>query len=58
MYLTTQTGKRIIDHTTHLPLFNKPVELRIKQVSKQLGYTKQQLTWERVKIGISLLQIT
>ena len=36
MYLTTKSGKRIIDHNTHLPIFSKPVDMRIKQIRNEL----------------------
>ena len=53
--LLTKTGKKVIDHTTKLPIYTKPVEMRIKNIAKELGYTKQQLAFELIKSDMRMI---
>ena len=58
MYLTTKSGKRIIDHNTHLPIFSKPVDMRIKQIRNELyaGMNKSEAKWLAIKSEIAFKQ--
>jgi hypothetical protein len=54
MYRTTISGKRLINASTRTPLYKIPVELRIKNVERELyqGMTRNEITWHRIQNSV------